>query len=86
MTASVTMYTTPWCPYCIRARSLFDQIGVEYSDIDVSADANLRADMQQRSGRHTVPQIWIGEAHVGGFDDVYALARQGELELLLNRA
>jgi glutaredoxin 3 len=82
--APVVMYTTPWCPYCVAARQLLDALGVSCQDIDVSRDRALRADMEQRSGRHTVPQIWIGSHHVGGFDDMNALHQQGLLRALLD--
>jgi glutaredoxin 3 len=62
--ATVVMYTTPWCPYCIRARGLLDDKGVAYTDINVSGDASLRDEMERKSGRHTVPQIWINDQHV----------------------
>lgn len=77
------MYTTPWCPYCIRARGLLDDKGVAYSDINVSGDANLRAEMEQKSGRHTVPQIWINEQHVGGCSELMTLQRAGKLDEML---
>lgn len=79
MSASVRMYTTRWCPYCIAARRLFDSLGVDYEDIDVGGDPRLRAEMERSSGRHTVPQIWIGDRHMGGFDDVNALHARGQL-------
>lgn len=82
----VRMYTTRWCPYCIAARRLFDALGVPYEDIDVGADPRLRAEMESRAGRHTVPQIWIGERHVGGYDDVSALRASGVLSRLLDEA
>jgi glutaredoxin 3 len=78
------MYTTPWCPYCIAARRLLDALGVRYEDVDVSADRALRVDMERRSGRQTVPQIWIGSRHVGGFDDMNALHQRGLLLPLLD--
>jgi glutaredoxin 3 len=80
------MYTTRWCPYCIAARRLFDSLGVAYQDIDVGGDPGLRAEMERRSGRHTVPQIWIGDRHVGGFDDVNALHARGQLMPLFGDA
>ena len=83
--AEVVLYTTPWCPYCIRARRLLDERQASYRDIDVSADPALRREMIERSGRTSVPQIWIGERHVGGSDDLYRLARSGELDTLLNQ-
>ena len=78
------MYTTRWCPYCVAARDMLDALGVTYVDVDVSADPTLRADMERRSGRYTVPQIWIGEHHVGGFDDMDGLHRRGLLLPLLD--
>lgn len=83
---SVVMYTTTWCPYCARARQLFDSKGVKYTDIDVESVEGARAEMQQRSGRTSVPQIFVGERHLGGYDDTSALDRRGELEPLLAAA
>lgn len=82
--SDVTLYTTPYCPYCIAARQLLDRKGVGYSVIDVSRDPSERAAMTQRAGgRRTVPQIFIGQTHVGGFDDMSALERAGKLDQLL---
>ena len=80
---AVTVYSTPWCPFCVRAKALLKQKGVVIDDIDVSARPELRREMIERSGRHTVPQIWIGESHVGGCDDLMALERMGKLDPLL---
>lgn len=77
------MYTTPWCPYCIRARGLLDDKGVAYTDINVSSDATLRDEMERKSGRHTVPQIWINDQHVGGCSELMALERAGKLDDML---
>jgi glutaredoxin 3 len=85
-TNAVVMYTTTWCPYCARARSLFDAKGVSYTDIDVEAVEGARAEMQQRSGRTSVPQIFVGNRHLGGYDDTSALDRRGELDPLLAAA
>ena len=82
----VTLYTTRFCPYCVRAKNLLDEKNVAYNDIAVDADPGLRQEMMSRSGRRTVPQIWIGEQHVGGFDDLWELQRQGGLDELLERA
>jgi len=80
----VEIYLTRWCPYCRRALMLLDHKGVNYTVIDVDTDPSLRKTMQQRSGGvHTVPQIFIGNAHVGGCDDLYALEQQGRLDPLL---
>jgi glutaredoxin 3 len=81
--AKVVMYTTPWCPYCIRARGLLDDKGVAYTDINVSGNAALRDEMERKSGRHTVPQIWIDDRHVGGCTDLMALERSGKLDEIL---
>ena len=86
MTAQVTMYTTQFCPYCMQAKALLDEKSVPYTDIAVDGKPELRAQMMERSGRRTVPQIWIGDHHVGGFDDLWALERQGQLDNLLNGA
>ncbi len=83
MSDGITLYTTRFCPYCIRARSLLGKKNVSYSDIGVDGRPELRREMMERSGRHTVPQIWIGERHVGGYDDLAHLERQGELDDLL---
>lgn len=83
--AAVVIYSTPWCPYCIRAKRLLNEKGAAFTDIDVSGDPALRQEMIQRSGRSTVPQIWIGEQHVGGCDDLYALERQRRLDELLSK-
>lgn len=80
----VTIYTTRSCPYCIAAKRLLDRKGVQYDEIAVDGNYALRAEMEQRSGRYTVPQIWIGAQHVGGSDDLYALERAGQLDVLLN--
>ena len=86
MTApAVTMYTTGWCPYCSRARSLLERKGVAFQEIDVEASPEKRAEMQTRSGRRTVPQIFIGDHHVGGSDDLHALEQAGKLDALLGR-
>ena len=83
----VTMYSTGWCPYCDRARGLLQRKGVQVSEVKVDEDPAQRDRMLQRSGgRRTVPQIFIGDRHVGGFDDLYALDKAGELDRLLGRA
>lgn len=80
----VVMYATDWCPYCARARRLLEGKGVQFEEIDVEARAGARAEMIERSGgRDTVPQIFIGDTHVGGSDDLYALAASGGLDRLL---
>lgn len=80
----VTLYTTPFCGYCAAAKRLLAAKGVRYTEIDVSADPARRAEMVQRSaGGRTVPQIFIGTRHVGGFDDMNALERAGKLDAIL---
>jgi len=86
MTAKVTLYTTPYCPFCIRAKQLLDGKQISYTDIGVDRDPALRQEMMHRSGRHTVPQIWIDEVHVGGFDELANLERQGRLDEMLKLA
>jgi len=80
---SVTIYTTPYCPYCVRAKRLLDGKGVAYREIDVAGDHDQRAWLREKTGRRTVPQIFIDERAVGGCDDLYALERAGELDKLL---
>ena len=79
----VTMYTTGWCPYCFRARALLERKGITWSEIDLDAEPGRRDEMEARSGRRSVPQIFIGERHVGGADELAELERRGELEQLL---
>ncbi len=85
MTA-VTLYVSDWCGYCWRAKQLLDSKGVTYRELVVDGDAELRREMETRSGRRTVPQIFVGETHIGGFDDMAALERAGELDALLASA
>ena len=82
---AVVMYTTSWCPYCSRARKLLGSKNVTIEEIDVGAAPEKRAEMQERSGRRTVPQIFIGDHHVGGSDDLHALEEAGKLDALLGR-
>lgn len=79
----VTIYTTAWCPYCHRAKALLDAKGAAYDEIDVTMDRKRRDEMEQKAGRHTVPQIWIGDTHVGGSDELHALDRAGKLDAML---
>lgn len=81
---TVTIYTKPYCPYCASALELLDAKGVAYRDLDISGKPDLRAEMIQRSGgRMTVPQIFAGDRHLGGCDDIYALDQRGELDAVL---
>lgn len=82
--AKVTIYTTMLCPYCHMAKDLLRQKGIAFDEIDVDGRPGLRAEMRAKAGgRNTVPQIWIGDRHVGGCDDLYALDRAGNLDPLL---
>jgi glutaredoxin 3 len=84
---SVAIYTKAWCPYCSAAKELLSQKGVAFDEIEISGNAKEREVMIRRAGgRSTVPQIFIGERHVGGCDDLYALDRRGELDKLLTAA
>lgn len=84
-TSEVVMYSTTWCGYCQRARGLLQRKGVEIREIKVDEDPAQRDVMITKSGgRRTVPQIFIGERHVGGYDDLAALDRAGELDKLLS--
>ena len=80
---SVTLYTTAICPYCVRAKHLLHRKGVEYHEIRVDHDHDQMQHMMEITRRHTVPQIFIGERHVGGFDDLARLDARGELDPLL---
>ena len=83
----VTIYTKPFCPYCSRALSVLQKKGANFTEIEAGFDANLRKEMIQRSGgRATYPQIFIGETHIGGCDDMMALERAGKLDPMLAAA
>lgn len=77
------MYTKSWCPYCVRARALLQAKGVSIDEIDIEEHPDKRDEMIQRSARRTVPQIFIGERHIGGSDDLHALNAAGGLDALL---
>ena len=83
MSARVLMYATAACPFCQSAERLLVAKGVQIDKVRVDLEPERRAEMTKKSGRRTVPQIWIGERHVGGCDDLYALERAGELDPLL---
>jgi glutaredoxin 3 len=83
VTARVLMYITAACPFCRSAERLLLEKGVRIEKVRVDLEPARRAEMVQRSGRRTVPQIWIGERHVGGCDDLHALEREGRLDPLL---
>ena len=82
--AEVTIYSTAVCPYCIRAKQLLERKGVTFKEVNLSNEApEVRVDLMQRTKHRTVPQIFIGEQFIGGFDQLYALEREGKLDDLL---
>ncbi len=83
MSNHVIMYTTAVCPFCMMADRLLTAKGVAVEKIRVDQEPERRVEMMERTGRRTVPQIYIGETHVGGYDDLYALERAGKLDVLL---
>jgi len=83
---NIEIYTRPFCPYCARARQLLDAKGLDYQEIDVWADAARDALMRERSGRTSVPQIFIDGYHVGGSDELVAASKSGQLDQLVGRA
>lgn len=83
---TVTLYMSEWCPYCQRARSLLTQKNVVFSEINVEDQPQFREEMIARSNRRTVPQIFIGDRHVGGCDDLFQLDHSGELDRLIQGA
>jgi glutaredoxin 3 len=84
--AAVTLYVSDWCPYCLRAKGLLTRKNVDFREVNVEDDAGLREEMIARSSRRTVPQIFIGDKHVGGCDDLFELDRSGELDRLIQGA
>jgi glutaredoxin 3 len=81
--ASIEMFIKPTCPYCMAAKRLLVAKGQSWSEVDIAAEPGRRGEMIERSGRSTVPQIWIDGRHVGGFDDLAALDAAGDLDPLL---
>lgn len=81
--AAVLIYSSDWCPYCVRAKQLLTHKGVAFEEIRVDGQPQLRSEMTRKAGRTSVPQIWIGSTHIGGCDDLYALERAGKLDALL---
>ena len=84
MSKEVTIYTTRFCPFCVRAKQLLNYKNVAFDEIAVDGQPQLRQEMARKAGRTSVPQIWIGSTHVGGCDELYALERAGKLDSLLN--
>lgn len=81
--AQITIYSTSYCPYCVRAKDLLKRKGQEYTEINAEDDAVREEMIVKAGGRRTVPQIFINETHVGGFDDLYALDKAGKLDAML---
>jgi len=84
--AGIVLYTTGWCPFCVRAKALLERKGLEDREINGEDDPGQREEMMKRSGRRTVPQIFIGETHIGGFEELYALDQAGRLAPLIGAA
>ncbi|MCP1336150.1 glutaredoxin 3 [Futiania mangrovi] len=84
--STITIYTTMMCPYCSRAKSLLKRKGASFTEIDVTFEPGIRREMAEKAGRTSVPQIWIGDRHVGGCDELFALDAAGELDPLLSGA
>ena len=79
----ITIYSSNYCPYCIRAKQLLGSKGLAFNEVVVDGQPDLRAEMARRAGRSSVPQIWINGTHVGGCDDLIALDRSGKLDTML---
>lgn len=84
--ATIVMYESMLCGYCRAAKQLFNAKGLEYTSIGVDGQPQVREEMQAKAGRHTVPQIFINDQHIGGYDDLAALEQKGELDALVNPA
>lgn len=82
----VTVYTTGWCGFCVQAKALLERKAIAFNEIDVGDGPGLREEMVQRSGRRTVPQVFIGDQYFGGFAELVAAERSGELDRLLGQA
>ncbi|WP_372865257.1 glutaredoxin 3 [Spongiibacter sp.] len=81
--SAVTIYTTRFCPYCVRAKQLLSSKQVHFTEVPVDGRNDLRQDLLSRTGQRTVPQIWVGDTHVGGCDELFALERGGKLDAML---
>lgn len=84
MTQKIEIYSSDYCPFCMRAKSLLKSKGAVFNEHNVDGKPKVKQEMVQKSGRHTVPQIWIGTTHVGGCDDLFALERAGKLDGMLS--
>lgn len=81
--ANIIIYTSSWCPYCIRAKQLLTEKGCKFNEITVDGKPDVRAEMNENAGCNSVPQIWINDQHIGGCDDLIALEQSGKLDELL---
>lgn len=81
--AKIIIYTSAWCPYCMKAKQLLTLKGVGFQEITVDGKPEVRAEMKEKAGKNTVPQIWINDQHIGGCDDLFALENTGKLDSLL---
>ena len=81
----LTIYTKDWCPYCKAAKQLLANKGIEFDEIDITTDLVLEGEMRKRTGRTSVPQIYVGDTHIGGFDDLSEASRSGQLDRLLDQ-
>jgi glutaredoxin 3 len=81
MTAKITIYSASHCPYCVRAKALLARKGMNFTEVLIDVDDKLRDEMIAKAKRYTVPQIFINDQHIGGFDDLHALDRSGKLDL-----
>lgn len=81
----IKIYSSKWCPYCVRAKALLKQKGAPFNEISVDEKREIRAQMTAESGRTSVPQIWINDTHIGGCDELYELEQRGQLDALLGR-
>ncbi|GAA6151725.1 glutaredoxin 3 [Pseudoteredinibacter isoporae] len=79
----IIIYSSDFCPFCHRAKALLSSKGVDYTELKVDGNPELRAEMMRKAQQRTVPQIWIGQRHIGGCDDLYTLERAGQLDPLL---
>jgi glutaredoxin 3 len=80
----VVLYGTRFCSFCLAARRLLDEKGITFEDISVDTDLDLRIEIMEKSGQRTVPQIWVGSTHIGGYSDLQALENSGDLDELLS--
>ncbi len=83
--ATIEIYITPYCPYCVRAKDLLNSKGVSYQEYDISNNSEKRQEMMTRANKHTVPQIFINNKAIGGCDELYDLNNEDKLDILLNK-